>query len=109
MLTDKAGDYVEIQAGLGKTQYECIPMPPKCVWSFSECYTLADISADAVCSDYADLVNAVQSQIHSLGGCALLDFREGDKFLDKLYGVSEKRFILKPMMRLLFPNSLILS
>lgn len=73
MLTDKAGDYVEIQAGLGKTQYECIPMPPKCVWSFSECYTLADIPADAVCADYADLVNAVQSQIHSLGGCALLD------------------------------------
>lgn len=73
MLTDKAGDYVEIQAGLGKTQYECIPMPPKCVWSFSECYTLADIPADAVRSDYTDLVNAVKSQIHSLGGCSLLD------------------------------------
>lgn len=73
MLTDKAGDYVEIQAGLGKTQYECIPMPPKCVWSFSECYTLADISADAVNAPYNDLVNAVKVQIDSLGGCALLD------------------------------------
>ena len=27
-LTDKAGRYLEIQAGLGKTQYGCIPMAP---------------------------------------------------------------------------------
>ena len=73
MLTDKAGDYVEIQAGLGKTQYECIPMPPKCVWTFSECYTLADISADKVKATYAELVNAVKEQINSFGGSALLD------------------------------------
>lgn len=75
MLTDKAGDYVEIQAGLGKTQYECIPMPPKCVWSFSECYTLADISADKLHLPYSDLVSAVKEQINSLGGCADLDKR----------------------------------
>lgn len=73
MLTDKAGDYVEIQAGLGKTQYECIPMPPKCVWSFSECYTLADISESKVNLPYNELVNAVRKQIHSLGGCSVLD------------------------------------
>ena len=73
MLTDKAGDYVEIQAGLGKTQYECIPMPPKCVWSFSECYTLADIPESNVNLPYNELVNAVRKQIHSLGGCSALD------------------------------------
>lgn len=73
MLTDKAGDYVEIQAGLGKTQYECIPMPPKCVWSFSECYTLADIPESKVNLPYNELVNAVREQIHSLGGCSVLD------------------------------------
>lgn len=73
MLTDKAGDYVEIQAGLGKTQYECIPMPPKCVWSFSECYTLADISADKVNAPYDELVGAVKEQIYALGGCSFLD------------------------------------
>lgn len=73
MLTDKAGDYVEIQAGLGKTQYECIPMPPKCVWSFSECYTLADISEDKVNLPYDELVSAVREQIQSLGGCGELD------------------------------------
>lgn len=73
MLTDKAGDYVEIQAGLGKTQYECIPMPPKCVWSFSECYTLADIPADKVHASYEELVNTVKEQINSFGGSELLD------------------------------------
>ncbi len=73
MLTDKAGDYVEIQAGLGKTQYECIPMPPKCVWSFSECYTLADIPENKVNLPYDELVGAVCNQIESLGGCDMLD------------------------------------
>lgn len=73
MLTDKAGDYVEIQAGLGKTQYECIPMAPKCVWSFAECYTLADIPADKLNAPYSDLVSAIQLQIDSLGGSAQLD------------------------------------
>lgn len=67
MLTDKAGDYIEIQAGLGKTQYECIPMPPKTVWTFSECYTLADIPSEKLTADYNDAVNAVREQINSFG------------------------------------------
>ena len=55
-LTDKAGDYIEIQAGLGKTQYECIPMPPKTSWSWVECYT--DISLGvSVDSEYDKLVS----------------------------------------------------
>lgn len=37
-LTDKAGDYVEIQAGLGKTQYGCIPMAPHTAWEWIEQY-----------------------------------------------------------------------
>lgn len=73
MLTDKASDYVEIQAGLGKTQYECIPMPPKCVWNFSECYTLADIPASKLNTPYDELVDAVKEQIDALGGCKALD------------------------------------
>lgn len=30
--------YAEIQAGLGQTQYECIPMPPKTAWEWLECF-----------------------------------------------------------------------
>ncbi len=37
-LTDKAGRYVEIQAGLGKTQYGCIPMAPHTSWEWMEQY-----------------------------------------------------------------------
>lgn len=37
-LTDKAGRYIEIQAGLGKTQYGCIPMAPHTAWEWLEQY-----------------------------------------------------------------------
>lgn len=37
-LTDQAGRYLEIQAGLGKTQYGCIPMAPHTAWEWMEKY-----------------------------------------------------------------------
>lgn len=37
-LTNNAGRYVEIQAGLAKTQYGCIPMPPHSAWEWMEQY-----------------------------------------------------------------------
>lgn len=37
-LTDKAGAYCEIQAGLARTQYECLPMPPNTAWEWMEYY-----------------------------------------------------------------------
>lgn len=48
-LTKDAGRYVEIQAGLGKTQYGCIPMAPHTAWEWMECYGPAysgELSAD---------------------------------------------------------------
>lgn len=45
-LTEKAGPYVEIQAGLGKTQYGCIPMAPNTTWEWLEQYGAVDIGAD---------------------------------------------------------------
>ncbi len=35
---DESGSYNEIQAGIAKTQYECLPMPPKTVWEWVEAY-----------------------------------------------------------------------
>lgn len=75
MLTDKAGDYVEIQAGLGKTQYECLPMPPKTSCSFIECYALADIGKETVKGEYKELVEAVKKQISEHGNSDALDKR----------------------------------
>lgn len=37
-LTDDAGSYLEIQAGLGKTQYGCLPMAPHTAWEWLEQY-----------------------------------------------------------------------
>ena len=37
-LTEEAGRYIEIQAGLSRTQYGCIPMAPNTVWEWMEQY-----------------------------------------------------------------------
>ena len=37
-LTERGGRYVEIQAGLAKTQYGCIPMAPHTAWEWVEQY-----------------------------------------------------------------------
>ena len=37
-LTEDAGPYIEIQAGLGKTQYGCLPMAPHTAWEWLEQY-----------------------------------------------------------------------
>lgn len=37
-LTDQAGRYIEVQAGLGKTQYGCLPMAPHTAWEWMEQY-----------------------------------------------------------------------
>lgn len=78
MLTDKAGDYIEIQAGLGKTQYECIPMPPKTSWDFLECYTLACVGKQAVQGPYDELVAAVDRQVSSIAPQAEMDCRSAE-------------------------------
>lgn len=46
-LTDKAGRYLEIQAGLGKTQYGCIPMAPHTAWEWMERYGAVNLGAGA--------------------------------------------------------------
>lgn len=73
LLTDKAGYYVEIQAGLGRTQYECIPMPPKTSYCFSECYTLADLSGMDINAPYDEMINAVNNQINSIHSSKEMD------------------------------------
>lgn len=37
-LTEDAGRYIEIQAGLAKTQYGCLPMAPNTAWEWLEQY-----------------------------------------------------------------------
>lgn len=51
-LTEHAGRYVEIQGGLGKTQYGCIPMAPHTAWEWVELYGAVQTSKDASSSSY---------------------------------------------------------
>lgn len=51
-LTEHAGRYVEIQAGLGKTQYGCIPMAPHTAWEWMELYGPVQASSCAVSVNY---------------------------------------------------------
>ena len=51
-LTEHAGRYVEIQGGLGKTQYGCIPMAPNTAWEWLELYGAVQTSKDASTSSY---------------------------------------------------------
>lgn len=43
---DESGSYNEIQAGIAKTQYECLPMPPKTVWEWVEAYGAIQLNPD---------------------------------------------------------------
>ncbi|MGM9601331.1 MAG: DUF5107 domain-containing protein [Faecousia sp.] len=47
-LTKNAGPYLEIQAGLGKTQYGCIPMAPNTTWEWSERYEPLELEERAL-------------------------------------------------------------
>jgi tetratricopeptide (TPR) repeat protein len=47
-LTQGAGTYFEIQAGLAQTQYECVPMPPGAYWSWVEACGPLETDAGAV-------------------------------------------------------------
>lgn len=54
-LTEDAGRYLEIQAGLGKTQYGCIPMPPHSAWEWMEQYGPVRVNGDMQKKSFAEL------------------------------------------------------
>lgn len=53
-LTDNAGRYIEIQAGLAKTQYGCIPMAPRTAWEWVEQYGAVQVEREVLSMDFAD-------------------------------------------------------
>lgn len=66
-LTDKAGRYLEIQAGLGKTQYGCIPMAPHTAWEWMEQYGSVQISEDVLEKEYRERTVLVTGKILETG------------------------------------------
>lgn len=59
-LTDETAEgYVEIQAGLCKTQYESIPMPPRTAWEWLEAYGPIQTDPDKIFGDWDGAVEEV--------------------------------------------------
>ena len=63
----ESGSYNEIQAGVAKTQYECLPMPPKTVWEWVEAYGAIQMDPETAHGDWeaakADAANCLDGLI----------------------------------------------
>lgn len=58
-----AGNYIEIQGGLTKTQLEHIPMPPLTAWEWLEAFGAAQMNPEEVCADWKTAVSAAEKSI----------------------------------------------
>jgi hypothetical protein len=61
-LAQPGHEYLEIQAGLARTQLEHLPMPARASWSWVEAYGLLQSDADAVHGDDWSLARAAVSR-----------------------------------------------
>jgi hypothetical protein len=94
-LTDKSGPYVEIQAGLGQVQAECLPMPPRTVWEWMELYGAIQIDGAQAHGHYSGARQAVRQYMDSCPECRDLERELAD---------TRESVALKPA-RLVFPGS----
>ena len=60
------GRYVEIQAGVAHTQYECLPMPPKTAWEWLEAFGAVTADPERVHGDWADCRAEVGERLEAL-------------------------------------------
>ena len=62
-LTENAGPYVEVQAGLGRSQYGCLPMQPGGVWEFAEAYGPIAIIPEMQKAGYPAFLSVVEAEL----------------------------------------------
>ena len=72
-LTGTEDAYVEIQAGLLRTQMEHIPMPAGAVWSWTECYTAAQMEETALRGDWKMACAAMAERVAAMPDPAAVD------------------------------------
>ena len=60
------GRYVEIQAGVAHTQYECIPMPPKTAWEWLEAFGAVTADPEKVHGDWAECRAEVNARLEEI-------------------------------------------
>ncbi len=67
------GRYVEIQAGVAHTQYECLPMPPKTAWEWLEAFGAITADPERVHGDWAECRAEVGERLEALIPAAKLE------------------------------------
>lgn len=65
-LTNQAGRYVEIQAGLGKTQYGCLPMAPHTAWEWLERYGAIQLDKEDTSVPFEELRTKVTGMVQEM-------------------------------------------
>ena len=70
---DCAGKYVEIQAGLGCTQMECLPMPPKTAWEWLEAYGAMQADPEKVHGEWAGARAEVGARLEEIVGADYME------------------------------------
>jgi tetratricopeptide (TPR) repeat protein len=58
-LTERAGPYYEVQAGLAPTQYACIPMPAGAEWSWVERFEPLALDGAAAVGEFAEVSDRI--------------------------------------------------
>ncbi len=66
-LTQDAGPYVEIQAGLGQTQYGCLPLAPHTAWEWLEQYGAVQLGGDIANADFSALAQQIETALEQSG------------------------------------------
>ncbi|MCX5662481.1 MAG: DUF5107 domain-containing protein [Planctomycetota bacterium] len=73
-LAEPGTAYIEIQAGLGRTQTECVPMPARADWSWLEAYGLMEADAAAAHgSDWSRATGDVEARLEAQLSRAWMD------------------------------------
>lgn len=90
------GKYIEIQAGLANTQYECLPMPPNTAWEWIEAYGSINVNSNKIHSDWNEAQNEVKTALNSL-------ITEDN--LEKLLQHTRKSIALKRADKIIFYGS----
>lgn len=80
------GNYVEIQAGLARSQYEHLPMPPQSAWEWVEVYGAIQCDADKAHGNFNTAQTEIEKQIAGI---------INEEELEKELISSKKRFALK--------------
>ncbi|NLF22051.1 MAG: DUF5107 domain-containing protein [Lentisphaerae bacterium] len=66
-LTDGGPPYIELQAGLARTQAECLPMPPGAEWNWTEAYGLLTVPpADVHGVEWAAACRQAEQRLNKL-------------------------------------------